>query len=145
MDGVEHPHLGFVAVMKLASLPSRLSMPVAVVPEPDGSSPHGSDNTSLSAVQRGVIGKRVRDCWTRDAGSLHADTFQVHLIVTTDATGVARQAEIAPGDPAAPEGSPLHLMGQRAVRAVLGPRCSSLPLPEGMLGAPHRFDFTFKP
>ncbi len=110
-----------------------------------GGSVHGTDNTSLSAVQRGAIGDKVRDCWTRDAGALHADTFSVHLIVTTDASGVARQAEIAPGDPAAASGSPLHAFGERAVRAVLAAQCSALPLPSGMLGSIHRFDFIFKP
>ena len=43
-----------------------------------GVSLRGSDNASLSAVQRGAVGEKVRDCWTRDAGVLHADTFQVH-------------------------------------------------------------------
>ncbi len=106
---------------------------------------HGTDNTSLSSVQRGAIGEKVRDCWTRDAGALHAETFRVHLIVTTDASGVARQAEIAPGDPASSFGSPLHAFAERAVRAVLAAQCSALPLPSSMMGATHRFDFIFKP
>ncbi len=106
---------------------------------------HGTDNTSLNAVQRGAIGEKVRDCWTRDAGALHAETFRVHLVVTTDASGVARQAEIAPGDPAASPGSPLHAFGERAVRAVLAAQCSALPLPPGMMGQTHRFDFIFRP
>jgi neural Wiskott-Aldrich syndrome protein len=110
-----------------------------------GGSVHGTDNTSLNAVQRGAIGDKVRECWSRDAGALHADTFTVHLIVTTDEQGVARLATIAPGDPAAPLGSPLHAFAERAVRAVLAPQCSALPLPETMRGQIHRFDFIFKP
>ena len=110
-----------------------------------GVSLRGSDNASLSAVQRGAVGEKVRDCWTRDAGVLHADTFQVHLIVTTDATGVARQAEIAPGDPASAFSSPLHALAERAVLAVLAAPCPTLPLPQSMIGQPHRFDFIFKP
>ncbi len=107
---------------------------------------HGTDNTSLYAVQRGAIGEKVRECWTRDAGALHAETFSVHLIVTTDATGVARQAEIAPGDPAAAFGSPLHAFAERAVRAVLAAQCSALPLPSRHAGRRStRFDFIFKP
>ena len=106
---------------------------------------HGTDNTSLSSVERGAIGEKVRDCWTRDAGALHAETFQVHLVVTTDAQGVARQASIAPGDPAAAFGSPLHAFAERAVRAVLAAQCSALPLPNTMLGQIHTFDFIFKP
>jgi hypothetical protein len=65
--------------------------------------------------------------------------------VTTDANGVAREAQIAPGDPASPLGSPLHAFAERAVRAVLAAQCSALPLPSSMMGQIHRFDFIFKP
>jgi hypothetical protein len=136
---------------RLRSLRSSNEAPTARYSPPRSGAPtlggsiHGTDNTSLSAVQRGAIGDKVRDCWTRDAGALHAETFQVHLIVTTDAAGVARQAVIAPGDPAAPLGSPLHAFAERAVRAVLAAQCSALPLPGAMLGQIHQFDFIFKP
>jgi neural Wiskott-Aldrich syndrome protein len=110
-----------------------------------GGSLRGTDNTSLNAVQRGAIGEQVRECWTRDAGALGAEGFTVHLIVTTDEQGVARQAAIAASDPAAPLGSPLHAFGERAVRAVLSPRCSALPLPDSLRGRIHRFDFVLKP
>lgn len=95
----------------------------------------------LNAVQRGYIGDHVRECWQAD--NYATGPFQVHLIVTTDANGVARQAEIAPGDPAAPLGSPLHAFAERAVRAVLTAQCSALPLPPTMMGQIHRFDFIF--
>jgi hypothetical protein len=123
---------------------ARYSPPPSGAPAVGGSI-HGTDNTSLNAVQRDAIGYQVRECWTRDAGALGAETFSVHLIVTTDAEGVARQAFIAPGDPAAPPGSPLHAFAERAVRAVLSPQCSALPLPPSMHGAIHHFDFIFKP
>ena len=87
----------------------------------------------------------MRECWTRDAGALNAENFHVQLIVITDEQGVARQATIAPGDPAAPVGSPLHAFAERAVRAVLAPRCSALPLPASLQGQIHRFLFDFKP
>jgi hypothetical protein len=136
---------------KLRSIRSSNQAPTARYTPPrsgapqQGGSVHGTDNTSLSAVQRGAIGDKVRECWTRDAGALDADKFQVHLIVTTDAAGVAREARIAPGDPAAPLGSPLHAFAERAVRTVLAARCSALPLPPQMLGQVHQFDFIFKP
>ncbi|MEJ1979259.1 MAG: hypothetical protein WDN49_27300 [Acetobacteraceae bacterium] len=136
---------------KLRSLRQQNQAPTARYSPPRSGAPvvggsvHGTDNTSLNAVQRGAIGEQVRECWTRDAGALGADTFSVHLIVTTDEQGVARLATIAPGDPAAALGSPLHAFGERAVRAVLSPRCSALPLPETMKGQVHRFDFIFKP
>ncbi len=103
---------------------------------------HGTDNTSLNAVQRGAIGEKVRDCWTRDPGAKDADSFTAHLIVTTDAQGVARQVEI---DPSARPGTPLYAFNERARAAVLAARCSALPLPGSMLGQVHRFEFLFKP
>jgi hypothetical protein len=123
---------------------ARYSPPASGAPAVGGSL-KGTDNTSLNAVQRGAIGEQVRECWTRDAGALGAENFHVQLIVTTDEQGVARQAVIAPGDPAAPLGSPLHAFAERAVRAVLAPRCSALPLPQSLQGQIHRFLFDFKP
>jgi hypothetical protein len=123
---------------------ARYSPPASGAPVLGGSI-HGTDNTSLNAVQRGAIGDKVRECWTRDAGAKNADAFSVHLVVTTDANGVAREAQIAPGDPAATPDNPLHAFAERAVRAVLAAQCSALPLPPQMLGQIHRFDFIFKP
>ncbi len=132
-------------IMRQRNAPTARYNPAASGAPAVGGSIHGTDNSSLNAQQRGAIGEKVRDCWTRDAGALHAETFTVHLIVTTDAAGVARQAEIAPGDPASPLGSPLHAFAERARRAVLAAQCSALPLPQGMLGATHTFDFNFRP
>ena len=67
------------------------------------------------------------------------------MIVTTDDQGVARRADIAPDDPAAPLGSALHAFAERARRAVLSPRCAALPLPASFHGQVHTFDFKFKP
>jgi len=136
---------------KLKSLHPQNQVPIARYSPPQTGAPSqggsliGTDNTSLNAQQRGAIGDQVRECWNRDAGALKAETFQVHLIVKTDDQGVAHQADIAPGDPAQPVGSPLHAFAERARRAVLAPRCSNLPLPASMKGRTHVFDFTFKP
>ena len=123
---------------------ARYSPPASGAPAVGGSI-HGTDNTSLNAVQRGAIGEQVRECWSRDSGAKDADKFQAHLIVTTDSDGVARAAMIAPGDPAAAPGTALHAFAEAGVRAVLSPRCAALPLPESMHGGVHRFDFIFKP
>jgi len=136
---------------KLKSLRPQTQAPTARYSPPQAGAPSqggsliGTDNTSLNASQRGAIGDQVRECWTRDAGALKAETFQVHLIVTTDEQGVARLAKIAPDDPANAGGSPLHAFAERAVRAVLSPNCSRLPLPPSLKGRIHTFDFKFKP
>jgi hypothetical protein len=123
---------------------ARYSPPASGAPAIGGSL-RGTDNTSLNAVQRGAIGDKVRECWSRDNGALGAETFSAHLVVTTDAEGVARSAIIAPGDPANTPGTPLHAFAEAGVRAVLSARCAALPLPDSMRGQVHRFDFIFKP
>lgn len=136
---------------KLKSLRPASTAPTARFSPPRSGAPAvggsliGTDNTSLNSQQRGAIGEQVRECWTRDSGALGADTFQVHLVVTTDDQGVARGADIAPNDPSSPVGSPLHAFAERARRAVLSPRCANLPLPASMRGSTHRFEFIFKP
>ncbi len=134
-----------MSTMRQQHPPTARYNPAASGAPAQGGSVHGTDNTSLNAAQRGAIGDKVRECWGTDTGAKDYEKFSVHLIVTTDAAGVARQAEVAPGDPAAAFGSPLHAFGQRAAHAVLSPQCAALPLPGAMLGQTHRFDFIFKP
>ena len=134
-----------MSIMRQRNAPTARYNPQASGAPVLGGSVHGTDNSSLNAQQRGAIGDKVRECWGTDTGAKDYATFSVHLIVTTDAQGVAHEAVIAPGDPAAPLGSPLHAFGERATHAVLSPRCAALPLPGAMLGQVHRFDFIFKP
>ncbi len=111
-----------------------------------GGSPNGDINNTLSAVQRGAIGDRVRECWTKDAGALDLEKMRVRLTVTTDATGTARLVEPAAED-AGRVASDLRLkvFFERARRAILDPRCSALPLPQDKLGAIQKLTFVFSP
>ena len=80
-----------------------------------------------------------------DPGALGVDKLQVLLTVTTDAGGVVRFAVVA--DPDVPKLSDpvFRAFAERARRAVLDPRCASLPLPPKLLGRPNVLTFRFSP
>jgi hypothetical protein len=110
-----------------------------------GGNPLANDTAALSADQRGTIGDHVRECWTKDAGALDIDKQRVLLTVTTDATGVAHQAEVA-GDDVGRMGDPrFRAFAERAKRAILDPRCANLPLPNNVLGKVNVLTFRFTP
>jgi hypothetical protein len=111
-----------------------------------GGNPNGNDTASLTLAQRGAIGDFVRRCWTTDPGMLDLDKMQVLLTVTTDASGVVRQAVVAPDDVGRVSGNPrLRVFSERAIRAVLDPACANLPLPQPLLGQTRVFTFRFSP
>lgn len=95
----------------------------------------------MNAMERREVATAVRRCWTVGR---EAQSFLVRLIVTTDQNGQAVQAEIAPGELSLPANAAGHAFAERAVRAVLNPQCSMLPIPQRLLGAPVRFDFVFR-
>jgi len=118
-------------------------------PTPAGT-PRGDITATLSAEQRGAIGDRVRECWTKDAGALDVDKMQVMLTVTIDpADGTARAAEVADQDRGKVSGDPrLRAFAERAVRAVLDPRCGNNLVPKDKLvvdGVPNKLTFRFRP
>lgn len=110
-----------------------------------GGNPLGNDTAALSADQRGAIGDHVRECWTKDAGALDIDKQRVLLTVTTDATGVARKAEVAGGDVARMSDPRFRAFAERAVRAIMDARCANLPLPNNVLGKVNVLTFRFSP
>lgn len=110
-----------------------------------GGNPQGNDTAALSADQRGAIGDEVRACWTYDPGALGVDQMQVLLTVTTDAAGVARLAQVAGADAGRLSDPVFRAFAERAVRAVLDPRCANLPLPRNMLGRTNVLTFRFRP
>ena len=71
---------------------------------------------------------------------------ELGLFVTVDAEGVARQVEVAPED-AARVGDPrFRAFAERAVRAVLDPRCATLPVPQTLItGGRGVLKFRFRP
>jgi hypothetical protein len=110
-----------------------------------GGNPLGNDTAALSADARGAIGDHVRECWTKDAGALDIDKERVLLTVTTDATGVVREAKVAGGDVSRLSDPRFRAFAERAVRAVMDPRCANLPLPHNVLGRINVLTFRFSP
>jgi hypothetical protein len=100
----------------------------------------------VTSVQRGAIGDHVRECWRTDQTMLDLEKMQILLTVTTDPAGVARAALVAPEDQGRVVGDmQLRIFAERAVRAVLDPRCANLPLPISMLGTTNTVTFRFRP
>ncbi|MGD0102827.1 MAG: hypothetical protein ABSC06_02175 [Rhodopila sp.] len=110
-----------------------------------GGNPLGNDTAALSADQRGAIGDHVRECWTKDAGALDIDKQRVLLTVTTDASGVARKAEVAGDDIGRLDDPRFRAFAERARRAILDPLCANLPLPDNVLGKVNVLTFRFSP
>ena len=112
---------------------------------PGGGSPTGMDNALLTAGVRRAIGDRLRECWTGDKNALDYDKQFVRLVVTTDATGTIRVADIAPNDASRTGSGIARAFAERARRAALDPQCAQLPLPGAMKGQNRSFEITFRP
>jgi hypothetical protein len=111
-----------------------------------GGSPNGTLTDRLNDEQRGAIGDKVRDCWTKDAGALDLEKMQAMLLVTVDADGVAREAAVAPEDQGKLADPRFRAFAERAVRAVLDPRCANLPVPHSLIDADRGvLKFRFRP
>jgi hypothetical protein len=111
-----------------------------------GGSPNGTLTDRLTTEQRGAIGDRVRECWTKDAGALDLEKMQALLVVTVDGEGVARQAAVAPEDQGRLGDPRFRAFAERAVRAVLSPRCANLPVPRTLIaGGRGTLKFRFTP
>ena len=110
-----------------------------------GGNPLGNDTAALSADQRGAIGDHVRECWTKDPEALDLEKLRVMLTVTTDAGGIVRKAEIAGSDVGRMSDPRFRVFAERAVRAILDPRCANLPLPASALGRTNVLTFRFSP
>ena len=125
----------------------QLQRPAVRSPLPRGF-PEGvlkQSNSTLTAAQRGAIGDHVRRCWSTDPGMPDLDKMEVLLTVTTDSSGVARLAAVAQDDVGrVSDNRPLRVFAERAIRAVVDPNCSNLPLPSSMLGWSVSMSFRFR-
>lgn len=110
-----------------------------------GSSERRAVSDVLTAAQRGEIGARSRECWTKDAGARSLDQLSVVLTVVTDQTGTVRIASVAEEDRGKMSDPIFQAFAERAFRAVRDPRCSTLPLPAEMLGHNNTLTFRFRP
>ena len=105
----------------------------------------GDITGTLTEGQRGAIGDRVRECWTKDAGALDIEKLSVQLVVTYDETGTVRIADIGPADQGRMGDPRFRAFAERARRAVLDSHCATLPLPRNELGKRGNLTFRFKP
>ena len=112
---------------------------------PGSGSSAGTDNALLTAGMRRAIGERLRECWTGDKNALDYDKQFVRLVVTTDATGTIRIADIAANDASRTGNGVARAFAERARRAALDPQCAQLPLPGALKGQNHSFEITFRP
>ena len=110
-----------------------------------GGSRQGDITASLSPLQQGAIGDRVRECWTKDAGALEIEKLTVQLIVTFDETGTARLAEVGDADRGRMGDPRFRAFAERAMRAVRDPKCANLPIPRNELGKVGKLTFRFNP
>ncbi len=128
---------------QLASRDPTRTMPPPRGGAPGGSSPAAVDNALLTANVRRAIGDRLRECWTGDKGALDYDKQLVRLVVTTDAAGTIRVADIAPNDASRTGGGVARAFAERAKRAALDPQCAQLPLPDALKG--QTLEIAFRP
>lgn len=133
-------------VDRLRAQQPRQGKPSAVRPaQPRGGAPAGTLTDQLSTEQRGAIGEKVRECWTKDAGALELEKMSAQLVVITDAAGVVHEAHVGPEDQGRMTDPRFRAFAERAVRAVMDARCATLPLPRDKLGARNELVFRFRP
>jgi len=89
----------------------------------------------------------VRRCYSEDTAARDYGTYEAKMIVTIDANGEARDAQLYPDDMARANSDPAYrAFAERAVRAVLDPVCSKLPVPPDLLGKPQQtLNIRFRP
>jgi hypothetical protein len=105
-----------------------------------------SDTVALTAGQNGAINAHVQKCWTWDTARPDSVNQSIVLTVTTDAAGNARKTIITGDDvPRAASDPRFRAFAERAMRAILDPRCANLPLPPNALGRVNVLTFRFTP
>jgi hypothetical protein len=92
-----------------------------------------------------AINNHLSPCWKTDNATPSVSPFSVHLLVTTDATGTVRDAQVAPQDLGRMSDPAYAAYANRAIHAVMDYRCATLPLPSYMLGQNQTFIFDFSP
>jgi hypothetical protein len=136
---------------KLRALQAQTKPPTAR-PNPNaGGAPNGGGsrtgdiNAQLSATQRGAIGERVRECWTKDAGALDLEKMSATVVVTIDGAGTPRLVETGDADRGRLSDPRFRAFFERARRAILDAKCADWGLPRDKLGTTQKLSFIFKP
>ena len=133
------------ALQRQTKPPTARPNPQAATAPTLGGSKDGDITASLNATQSGAIGDKVRECWTKDSGALDIEKMSAQLVVEFDEQGIAHVAEIGPADRGRLSDPRFRAFAERAARAVLDPRCASLPIPKTDLGKRGKLTFRFKP
>ena len=109
----------------------------------------GDVTSELTGEQRGKIGDKVRECWTKDAGALDLEKMSVMVLVTVDGEGIAREVQVAPEDAGRLSDPRTNVFFERARRAILSPRCSTLLSKDDGTAIPiqsgNKLKFRFRP
>lgn len=112
-----------------------------------GGSPNSTANAGLSGPDREAIAAHMLPCWNYDGEAPNVGSFQVLMIITTDASGTVRNAVVSPQNVGIP-GNPLYAaFVQRALYAVQAYQCANLGpyLPSNLLGRNETFTFLYQP
>ena len=106
-----------------------------------------ASTVKLDSAQRRLIADSIRRCYSENVMAPGYQTFVAEITVTFDDTGEARNAQLAAPDVARAAVEPdFHDFAERAIGAVLNPRCAKLPLPPAVLGgSSRRMVFRFHP
>jgi hypothetical protein len=114
------------------TLPTPSNTPIDLRPKPAPAPIWSTPADAISEDQRGAIADHVRACLFASLGV--PENQRVVFNPTTDANGIARRAEVNRVDIDRMNDPQFRAFADRAVRAVLDPRCAKLPLPASLLG-----------
>ena len=78
--------------------------------------------------ERDAVRREIEKCWNVPAGALDAENLVVEIRLQLNADGTVMTAKIVEGTRAAHEKF-FRAAAESALRAVLNPECSPLPLP----------------
>ena len=95
----------------------------------------------LSPAEAEAIDAHLKPCWLahRTAPGEEESPINLRFVVTTDASGTVQKAELAP--PALQEEAyeAFAAKSRHDISILLDPRCSTWPLPRGLLGQDQTF------
>jgi hypothetical protein len=137
------------ALQKQEKAPTAKYNPAQATAPAKGGVITGDVTSELTSAQRGKIGEKVRECWTKDAGALDLDKMSVMVLVTVDGEGIAREVQVAPEDAGKLSDPRNNVFFERARRAILSPRCSTLLSKDDGTAIPvqsgNKLKFRFRP
>ena len=110
-----------------------------------GGSTQSTANSGLTGADRNAIASHIRPCFQVDPDAPDNPNMSVNMIVTTDASGTIREADIAPEDEGKLSDPIFNAFWQRAQAAAMNYQCATLPLPPNLLGQTEKFLLNFTP